>query len=140
MTLSRDPAAPPEVTAPDVTVPGPDMPEPPTLRRLRLLVTTLMVVLILGMVSIVAVLVIRLGGFGAVGQIATVADPIAADRFALPEGAEVRALGRGPGVVLIWLRQPDGSEMLHEYEAVGGGLRSATPIRREPAQAPTSGG
>ncbi|MEM7507591.1 MAG: DUF6476 family protein [Pseudomonadota bacterium] len=125
MTLSRDPAP----SLPDPP-PDQDAPEPPSLRRLRMLVTTLMVVLILGMVSIVAVLVIRLGGFGG-GGVSPAIQPIDATAFEMPLGAEVTALGRGSNMVLVWLRLPDGAEVLHEYDAATGTLRSATPIRRE---------
>ena len=57
--------------------------------------------------------------------------PVSAADFVLPEGAEVVALGRGPGEVLILTREPSGAETLRVFDAASGAETSATPVRRE---------
>ena len=88
-----------------------------------------MVVLIGGMLIVVAAMVIRLGALGAPEQAAP--GPVAAASFALPEGAEAVALGRGLGEVLILTRDASGAETLRVFDAVSGAEKSATPIARE---------
>jgi len=105
-----------------------DLPEPPQVRRLRLLVSVLMVVLIGGMVVVAVAMVLRLG---ALGGPEPMPGPVSAAEFALPEGAEVVSLGRGPGEVLILTRDPAGAETLRIFDAASGAEKSATPIRRE---------
>lgn len=100
-----------------------DEEEPPQVRRLRLLVMTLIVVLIVGFLVIVGTIVIRLGVFG--GD----SGPVTAERFALPAG-EIVATGQGQGTVLFVLRD-EGGERLLIYDAGTGALRSATPIERD---------
>jgi molybdopterin-binding protein len=107
-----------------------EIPEPAPVRRLRLLVTTLMVVLIAGMITVTAALVIRLGIGGGTEMPATLA-PVSADSLTLPAGAEIRALGRGPGEVLVLTRDADGAERLRILDAASGAVRSVTPVRRE---------
>ena len=107
-----------------------DIPEPAPVRRLRLLVTTLMVVLIGGMITVTAALVIRLGIGGGTEAPAPLA-PVSAEALTLPEGAEIRALGRGPGEVLILTRDAEGTERLRVFDAASGAQRSVTPVRRE---------
>lgn len=104
-----------------------DAPEPPSLRRLRLLVTTLTVVLILGMLVIVAAMVVRLGLFDESGP----AGPIAAERLTLPDGAEVLSLGRAEGQILILTRDANGAETLRVFDAATGARVSETPVARE---------
>lgn len=106
-----------------------DTPEPAPVRRLRVLVTTLMIVLIGGMITVAGALVIRLGLTGGSGGTAALA-PVSAERLLLPEGAEIRALGRAPGEVLVVTRGPDGAERLHIFDAATGAARSRTPIER----------
>ncbi|MFQ5567765.1 MAG: DUF6476 family protein [Paracoccaceae bacterium] len=105
-----------------------DLPEPPQVRRLRLLVSALIVVLIGGMVVVAIALVLRLGGLGGTDKAPA---PVTAAEFALPEGAEVISLGRGPGEVLILTRDPAGAETLRVFDAGSGAETSATPITRE---------
>ncbi len=105
-----------------------DQPEPPQVRRLRLLVVSLMVVLIGGMVVVAVAMVLRLGLLE--GSESAPA-PVSAAEFALPEGAEVVSVGRGPGEVLILTREPSGAETLRIFDADSGAEKSATPIRRE---------
>lgn len=106
-----------------------DLPEPPQVRRLRRLVSLLILVLIGGMLVVVAAMVVQLGVFRAAPQVPL--GPISADAFTLPTGAEVVALGRGPSEVLILTRSPDGVETLRTFDAATGAERSATQIRRE---------
>ncbi|MEM9098407.1 MAG: DUF6476 family protein [Pseudomonadota bacterium] len=106
--------------------PEEDFEEPPHLRRLRLLVTVLTSVLIFGMLAMVAIFVIRLGlPSGVVGD-----TPIQAERFVLPEGEAISALGRGSNTVLITVDGPKG-EVLYSFDAMSGKRISATPIARE---------
>jgi hypothetical protein len=106
-----------------------DLPEPPQVRRLRLLVSALMVVLIGGMLIVVGAMVIRLGALG--GPQRADLGPVAAANFTLPAGAEAVALGRGPGEVLILTRDASGAETLRVFDAASGAEKSATPISRE---------
>jgi hypothetical protein len=105
-----------------------DLPEPPQVRRLRLLVSALMVVLIGGMVVVAVTMVLRLGALNG-SDVAPA--PVNAAEFTLPEGAEVVSLGRGPGEVLILTRDPAGTETLRVFDAGSGAEKSATPITRE---------
>jgi Family of unknown function (DUF6476) len=108
--------------------PDDEFPEPAHLRRLRWLVTGLTVVLILGVLAIAATIVIRLG-FG-VGE-AFSGGPVRAERFALPAGAEIVAVGRGPGTVMFVLRGADGTEALHVYDEATGAPESRSAIMRD---------
>jgi hypothetical protein len=105
-----------------------DLPEPPQVRRLRLLVSALMVVLIGGMVAVAVSLVLGLGALTGSDPAPT---PVNAAEFTLPEDAEVVSLGRGPGEVLILTRDPAGAETLRVFDATSGAEKSATPINRE---------
>jgi len=100
-------------------------PEPPQVRRLRVLVTVLMLVLIAGIVIVVAVLVIRLGAWASAG-----ATPVAAKALDLPAGADIVSTGRGEGTVLFVLRDADGGERLHAFDARTGAPLGITDIRR----------
>ena len=110
--------------------PGEDIEEPPALRRLRWLVTTLMVVLIFGMLAIVAVFVIRLGGIGQNLADSGLAAPISAEAFALPAGEEVTALGRAGNQVLMLTRDAAGEERLRSFDAATGAAISESSIAR----------
>ena len=109
--------------------PDDDFPEPAHLRRLRLLVTGLTVVLIVGVLAIAATIVIRLG-FG-IGE-AFSGGPVRAERFDLPAGAEIVAVGRGSGTVMFVLRSADGTEGLHVFDEASGALESRSAIGRRP--------
>ncbi len=106
-----------------------ELPEPPQVRRLRWLVSLLMLVLIGGMLVVAAAMVVQLGAFRA--SPGPPAGPVSADAFALPDGAKVVALGRAPGEVLILTRDAGGAETLRVFDAETGVEASATPIRRE---------
>ena len=105
-----------------------DLPEPPQVRRLRLLVSVLMVVMIGGMVVVAVALVLRLSLLGGSDPAPA---PVSAAEFTLPEGAEVVSLGRGPGEVLILTRDSAGAETLRVFDAASGAEKSATPVGRE---------
>ncbi len=105
-----------------------DLPEPPQVKRLRLLVSALMVVLIGGMVVVAVAMVLRLGALN--GSDAA-PGPVSAAEFTLPEGDEVVSVGRGPGEVLILTRDPAGAETLRVFDADSGAEKSATPVARE---------
>ncbi len=105
-----------------------DLPEPRQVRRLRLLVSALIVVMIGGMVVVAVTMVLRLGALG--GSDSAPA-PVRAAEFTLPEGAEVVSVGRGPGEVLIVTRDAAGAETLRIFDAGSGAEKSATPVRRE---------
>ena len=105
-----------------------DLPEPPRIKRLRWLVTALMVVLIVGTVVVVVSLV---RGIGTLDLSSTAPDPVSAEAFSLPADAEATTLGRGPGEVLILTRDPSGAETLRVFDAATGTETSATPIIRE---------
>ena len=105
-----------------------DLPEPPQVRRLRLLVSALMVVLIGGMVVVAVAMVMKLGALNGTDNPLA---PVSATEFALPAGAEVISLGRGPGEVLILTRDPAGTETLRIFDTGSGVEKSATPVTRE---------
>ncbi len=105
-----------------------DLPEPPQVRRLRLLVSVLMVVLIGGMVVVAVTMVLRLGGLNGSDKAPA---PVSAAGFSLPAGAAVVAVGRGPGEVLILTRDLAGAETLRIFDAGSGAEKSATPVTRE---------
>jgi len=104
------------------------LPEPPQVRRLRRLVSALMVVMIGAMVVVAVALVLRLGALD--GSEPT-PGPVSAAEFTLPAGAEVVSLGRGPGEVLILTRDAAGAETLRVFDAGSGAQISATPVGRE---------
>jgi hypothetical protein len=108
-----------------------DLPEPPQVRRLRRLVSLLMLVMISAMVVVAVTMVIRLGNLGSAGEGASTVGPVDAQRFNLPAGAEVVAVGQGAGGVLLVTRDASGAEMLRVMDPASGAQISATPIIRE---------
>ena len=109
--------------------PDEDLPEPPQVRRLRRLVSLLVIVLIGGMVVVVVAMVVQLGALE--GQREAALEPVSAEAFVLPEGATVVTVGHAPGEVLMVTRDEAGAETLRVFDAATGAERSATPIRRE---------
>jgi hypothetical protein len=105
-----------------------DLPEPPQVRRLRLLVSALMVVLIGGMVVVAVAMVLGLGALKGPDKAPA---QVSATEFILPEGAEVVSIGRGPGEVLMVTRDAAGAETLRVFDASSGIQKSASKIRRE---------
>ena len=106
-----------------------DLPEPPQVRRLRRLVSLLMLVLIGGMLVVVAAMVIQLGAIE--DQREAVLEPVSAESFLLPDGAQIVTIGHAPGEVLMVTRAPDGEETVRVFDAMTGEEISATPVRRE---------
>lgn len=93
-----------------------------------------MIVLIAGMITVSAALVIRLGlGGPTTPAPAALGEPVAAGALTLPVGARIRAVGRAPGEVLLVTQGADGAEHLRAFDAATGAPRSVTEIRREPA-------
>lgn len=101
--------------------------------------TALTVVLMFGMLTVSAVLVIRLSVWppghgasaaGAAGGLAA-PPPVAAAEIVLPEGARVEALGRAGPELMVLTREADGGARLRVFDAETGAPRSVTAIRRE---------
>ena len=104
--------------------------DPPHLRRLRRMVMALMVVLMAGIVTIAATIVIRLGFAG------DEAAPVQAAQFAPPPG-EVEAVGRGEGTVLMVIRGADGARILAVFDQrTGGAPPSISTLDPDDATAP----
>ena len=100
--------------------PGEDgFPEPPRLRQLRLLVTTLTVTLILGVIAIVALLVIRLAPTPA---------PTLPPRIRLPAGESARAVTLGQGWLAVVTVDGSGHERIRVLDRTTGAQRAVTEI------------
>ena len=104
-----------------------DLPEPPQVRRLRLMVNVLLVVLMVGMLVVVAAMVLKLGAVGGAPKLA----PVTAEGLTLPAGADVIAVGQGRAGVLVVTRDAAGAETLRAFDPASGAQVSATPILRE---------
>ena len=91
-------------------------PPPPELRFLKLLVTTLTGVMIVGLVTIVALLVIRLGPAPAL--------PALPENIALPDGVQMQALTIARDWVVVV--SEDGEVLL--YERRSGELRQRVGV------------
>lgn len=89
-------------------------PEPGNLRALRLLVTTLTVVMILGVVVVVGLLVTRLSD----------KTPPLPDQIALPAGARALAVTAGPG----WYAVVTQDQRILIFDATSGRLRQTVEI------------
>lgn len=110
--------------------PGPrdeDFPEPPRLRRLRLLVTALILVLIGGVVIVAAALVINLAALTEAGPVTA----ISAETLVLPAGEEIVTVGEGRGTILVVTQDTAGAERMRGFDASSGTLLSTTSIERE---------
>lgn len=93
-------------------------PEPGNLRFLRRLVTTLTVVMIGAVITVVALLVIRLGSVGAAPQFP--------DQLSAPEGEQVTAATLGQGFALIVTRDDAGVQRVHILDPDGAIRQSVT--------------
>jgi len=102
-------------------------------------VTLLVAVMIGGVITVAATLVIRLSALDGGGRAPEpVADPIppqipapiAAEALVLPEGARITAIGRSGTEILVATEGPEG-EVLRVFDAGTGRAVSATPIRRD---------
>ena len=105
------------------------LPEPAPIRRMRRLVTALLVVMILGMVVVSAALVSRLGVV--MGGVAAPAGPgPLPEAVALPAAAEIVAVGRAGGDLLIVTREADGAEHIRAFDAATGAPGPVTRVER----------
>ena len=90
-------------------------PEPANLRFLRILVTVLTAVMIGGLITIVALLVIRFSGDA----------PVVPDNVTLPEGVEAEAFTLGADWYAVVTK--GGAEIL-VFDRASGALRKRVPI------------
>lgn len=99
-----------------------DFPEPPRLKQLRRLVTLLTATLILGVITIVALLVIRLSAIGA--------RPDVPDAIALPAGESAEAVTMGTGWIAVVTVDAAGRERIRVLDRTTGALLAVTEIAR----------
>jgi len=107
---------------PGVAGAGATVPEPPGLRRLRRLVTLLTATLILGVITVVALLVIRLAALG------PAEGPALPPELALPAGETARAATLGTGWVAVVTVDAAGVERIRVLDAATGAERAAVEI------------
>jgi hypothetical protein len=101
-----------------------DAPEPRRLRQLRWLVTALTATLIVGMTTIVALLVIRLGVAGR-------SVPLPAE-VALPAGETARAVTLGSDWFAVVTVDPAGTERIRVLDRATGAPRGEATIAPRP--------
>ncbi|MBP7241450.1 DUF6476 family protein [Amaricoccus sp.] len=89
--------------------------EPPGLRRLRRLVTALTLTLIVGVITVVALLVIRLSDLAP-------AQPLLPPALALPEGETAAAVTFGAGWVAVVTVDGERRERIRVFDADGGAV------------------
>jgi hypothetical protein len=97
-----------------------DPPEPPRLRQLRWLVNALMLTLIAGVITIVVLLVIRLGPFQP--------DPGLPPQVSVPEGEAVQAVTLGSDWVAVVTRDGAGRERVRVLDRLTGAERGTMEI------------
>ncbi len=97
-----------------------DLPEPPRLRRLRRLVTTLMITLIAGFILIVVTLVLRLT--------ATPPPLVLPEEIPLPAGESAAAVTFGDGWIALVTRDASGTERIRILDRVTGDPIAEVPI------------
>jgi hypothetical protein len=107
---------------PAPTDPSADAAPPPELRFLKFLVTALAGTMILGLITIVALLVIRLPS-------ATPARPVLPDSLEMPEGLSAEAVTMGRGWIGIVASGAAGEEFLI-FDDKTGTLRQRIPVTR----------
>ena len=113
---------------------GADLPEPPRLRALRWLVTTLTATLILGVIIIAGAMVLRISAPAPAPAFADF-DParISAEALALPPGETVTAAGAAGATLMLVTRDDDGAERLHLFDGESGApVRSLAITRTAP--------
>jgi hypothetical protein len=101
-----------------------DFPEPPRLRQLRRLVNLLTATLIVGVITIVGLLVIRLT---AVGQM-----PELPDEIRLPAGEHARAVTLGSDWLAVVTVDGEGRERIRVLDRESGAERGLTEIKPLP--------
>ena len=99
---------------------GEEFQEPRSLRRLRRLVTVLTVTLILGVITIVGLLVIRLSSYRAA--------PVLPAEIALPAGEKAEAVTLGTGWVAVVTVDAAGKERVRVLDARTGAERASVEI------------
>jgi hypothetical protein len=122
MTFTMAPAM--SDISPAPTDPSPDAAPPPELRFLKILVTALAGTMILGLITIVTLLVIRLPA-------ATAARPALPDALRLPEGLSAEAVTMGRGWIGIVASGASGEEFVI-FDGTTGALRQRIPISASP--------
>jgi hypothetical protein len=110
-----------------MTAPAPgrgseDLPEPPRLRALRRLVTALTATLILGMITVVVLLVVRLSA------LQPAPPPALPDALALPPGETAQAVTLCAGWVAVVTLDAAGAERIRVFDATTGAERAAVAI------------
>ena len=98
-----------------------DFPEPPRLRQLRRLVTLLTVTLIAGVITVFALLVIRLSSLERRA-------PALPPAITLPAGESARAVTLGDGWVAVVTADAAGRERIRVLDAGTGAERAVTEI------------
>ena len=107
------------------TVPGgEDFPEPRRLRQLRRLVTALTATLILGVITIVVLLVIRLSSIGAA--------PDLPESLSLPAGERAEAVTLGATWIAVVTVDGEGRERIRVLDKATGAPRAVTEIAPAP--------
>jgi hypothetical protein len=105
---------------PDLDDAEADRPEPARLRQLRWLVNTLMLTLIAGVITITALLVIRLGPFGTA--------PPLPEAVSLPPGERAGAVTLGRDWIAVVTTDADGTERIRVLDRTTGAERAVTTI------------
>lgn len=117
--------------------PDTDLEEPPSLRRLRLLVSVLMGVLILGFVAVSAMLVIRLGDLGGAERADTAVTPLVS---AVSGAARIVAAGRESGQIVVVIEDPSGSRFVMGFDGESGLAVETGAVLAPGGEHPGSGG
>jgi hypothetical protein len=99
-------------------------PEPKRLRQLRWLVSALMLTLIAGVITITALLVIRLGPWG-------IAPPLP-EMVTVPEGERVEAVTMGRDWIALVTRDGAGLERIRLLDRSTGVERASIPVEPLP--------
>ena len=97
-------------------------PEPPRLRRLRLLVSVLTVTMILGLIVIIGSIVITLTGSDGNPRLTL------PESITIPEGETANAVTAGDNWHGVVTTRPDGSQMFHIFQNQSGDLIQSVPI------------
>lgn len=103
-----------------------EVPEPPGLRRLRRLVTALTATLIVGVITVVALLVIRLAA------LTPTPAPGLPSTVALPAGERARAVTFGAGWIAVVTEDDAGRERIRVLDAATGAARALVEIAPDP--------
>lgn len=105
-----------------------DFPEPRRLRQLRRLVTVLTATLILGVITVVVLLVIRLSSLGPPSEMA----PEMPAEIALPAGERAEAVTMGRTWIAVVTVDDAGRERIRVLDRATGAPRAVTEIAPAP--------